>query len=86
MPSRFASERSISETEPPSLQRMPLHLQRFVMFLRDHELRRGDDDDDDDGKLVFHLTKASASVLDEDDTFEGNGAMRKTQMRKRYVL
>lgn len=72
LPSRFESERSIPEMEPPELQRIPAHLQRLVRLVNDHELRLGDGD-----KVFFHVTRAFASVLGEAVDFEGSRVSRK---------
>ncbi|KAL3828080.1 hypothetical protein ACJIZ3_016882 [Penstemon smallii] len=46
---------------------MPVHLQRFLRLLRDHELS-----EEDCNKLFFQFTKASASVLGDDTIFNGS--------------
>lgn len=69
VPSRFASDKWIWETEPASLQRMPVHEQRFVMLLWDHDVR------DDDDKVFFHLSRASASDVAEDVSVNVNRKM-----------
>ncbi|PIN04421.1 hypothetical protein CDL12_23042 [Handroanthus impetiginosus] len=47
--------------------RIPVHLQRFLRLLRDHEFREEDGD-----KVFFHCTRASASVVAEEEDFRGN--------------
>lgn len=59
--SRLALGRLIWETDPPALQRRPLHLQRLGMLVSDHEERDGDGDE----KVFLHLTRAPASVVGE---------------------
>lgn len=42
------------------------------MFLEDHEFSKAsEEDDDDDNKVRFHLTRASACVVDVDMVFNG---------------
>jgi len=60
VPLRREPGRLISETDSPLLQAMPVQLQRWVMLVRDHELR----EDGGGGETeFFHLTRACASVV-----------------------
>lgn len=72
VPERDEFWRVILETRPPSLQTIPVQLQTFWMFLEDHEFSKAsEEDDDDDNKVRFHLTRASACVVDVDMVFNG---------------
>lgn len=64
-------------TVPPSLQTIPVQLQRFWMFVEDHEFSKALEDDDDKVKVCFHLTRASACVDDDDDDVVFNGSKKR---------
>lgn len=82
VPRRLARGRSMAEMEPAALQRMPRHWQRVVVVVEDHELRSGDGE-----RVVFHLSRASASVVDgEDVALKGDDERREKQRRRRYVF
>ena len=76
VPSRFESERFISETVRALLQVIPVQLQRFWRWVRDHEVR-----EEDDCKLFLHLSRACASVVAEDVAF--NGCEKRNRASKR---
>ncbi|KAF8037315.1 hypothetical protein BT93_B0276 [Corymbia citriodora subsp. variegata] len=65
VPLRFEPGRLISEIDPPLLQAMAVQLQRWVMLVRDHELRKGGGEGGE--REFFHLTRACASVVGDDE-------------------
>lgn len=61
VPPSSVPERSISDMLPATSQTMPVQLQRFPMLARDHD----EFTVVEENKVFFHLTRASACVIEE---------------------
>ncbi|KAF5202420.1 hypothetical protein FRX31_007993, partial [Thalictrum thalictroides] len=69
VPLRFILERfRVVTVLGALLQAMPVQLQRFGILVMDQELSKGGGGE---GKEVFHLIKASASVVGVDSVLKG---------------
>jgi len=81
VPLRLAPDKFISETVVLVLsQTMASQMQRLGRLVRDHEFREGGRGGD---RVFFHLTRASASALDDEAIF--NGSRHRKRIRRTRV-